>query len=424
MKKVSKNRNILLVCYGFPPNTGIGGRRWAKLARELANRGFNVEVINAKLPDEQKQSSWKKETDHPNIKVHSIPMNFPAIFLKQIKTLKDKVCYALTVKYMNFRLKGTIYDTTVFAEKTFLNKARELVKSCDIGTLIVTGAPFNLLYYSAKLRNYFPELKLIADYRDPWLDSVNYGMPNLNEKRKRNEEDKQKVVFQNADFIVTPYQFMISEFEKTALDCHSVRSEYKVLTHFYDSEDLKVNRQYVKRPDTDLKIIYGGALYSNTELVLKQFSKTLCDFERESPEKYNQLKITMYIRDFDQGSAIFKSNSVVKVFPVIGKEFFQKIQESDMPMVLLADYNKNYRTTKFMEYLPFKKPLFYIGPIGEVAKYIDKNDLGYVFENGNVDWNLLVDDFNNQKLRNNPDFDYSKYSLSKVTDQLIELIEK
>ena len=72
----SMPERVLLCCYGFPPNTGIGGRRWAKLAKGLAQNGTAVEVINADLP-KTGASPWSEDVSHPLITVHSVPSDYP-----------------------------------------------------------------------------------------------------------------------------------------------------------------------------------------------------------------------------------------------------------------------------------------------------------------------------------------------------------
>ena len=71
---------ILLVCYSFPPNPGVGGRRWAKFAKYLVKSGHYVEVINAKLTTD-KLSTWSKDAQllHEKNHVHSLPTSYPEI---------------------------------------------------------------------------------------------------------------------------------------------------------------------------------------------------------------------------------------------------------------------------------------------------------------------------------------------------------
>ena len=39
------SKKVLLVCYEFPPNTGIGGRKWAFLAKYLVREDIELHVL-------------------------------------------------------------------------------------------------------------------------------------------------------------------------------------------------------------------------------------------------------------------------------------------------------------------------------------------------------------------------------------------
>ncbi|MFM1999846.1 MAG: hypothetical protein RL204_1793, partial [Bacteroidota bacterium] len=66
-----ENKNIILINFDFPPNFGIGGRRWGKLAKGFVSKGFNVFVIKA-APLDNRISQWTVDVDHQSIKTHSI----------------------------------------------------------------------------------------------------------------------------------------------------------------------------------------------------------------------------------------------------------------------------------------------------------------------------------------------------------------
>ena len=74
---------ILLICHGFPPVRGIGGRRWAKFAKELARRGYTVHVIRSAGSKGRMDSLWSEDTRHEGIVHHPLPHAYPAVMTKR-----------------------------------------------------------------------------------------------------------------------------------------------------------------------------------------------------------------------------------------------------------------------------------------------------------------------------------------------------
>ena len=68
---------ILIICHSFPPNSGIGGRRWAKFAKELAHRGYTVHVIRNSTTARVRTSLWTNDVKNPNIIAHPLPDRYP-----------------------------------------------------------------------------------------------------------------------------------------------------------------------------------------------------------------------------------------------------------------------------------------------------------------------------------------------------------
>ena len=60
----------------------------------------------------------------------------------------------------------------------------------------------------------------------------------------------------------------------------------------------------------------------------------------------------------------------------IGDLIFDKISQADFILILLSEHNKNYLTSKFFEFLPYKKPFIYVGPNGYVSNKIENEMLG------------------------------------------------
>jgi len=85
-------KKVAIVCYSFPPFPGVGGRRWAKFAKFLAMDGYEVYAIGAKNIFTEK-SEWTKDVDHPGIHYISLPLMYPKVLIKGVKTITDRIIY-------------------------------------------------------------------------------------------------------------------------------------------------------------------------------------------------------------------------------------------------------------------------------------------------------------------------------------------
>ena len=72
---------ILIISHTFPPYKGIGGRRWAKFAKELARRGHPVHVVHSAGSEDLMGSLWTDDADRPGITAHPLPQRYPTASL-------------------------------------------------------------------------------------------------------------------------------------------------------------------------------------------------------------------------------------------------------------------------------------------------------------------------------------------------------
>jgi Cft2 family RNA processing exonuclease len=104
----------------------------------------------------------------------------------------------------------------------------------------------------------------------------------------------------------------------------------------------------------------------------------------------------------------------------IGNDIFSELIKSDFIILLYAEHNMNFKTTKFFEFMSLNKPFFYLGPIGDVANTIEKNNMGVVFDETNKalmqNEILKFHPINNEELISQNDFEFR-------TKELIMLLE-
>jgi hypothetical protein len=109
---------------------------------------------------------------------------------------------------------------------------------------------------------------------------------------------------------------------------------------------------------------------------MQRLEQALIRFRKEMP--HVKLELHLYT---ESRVSLFGDPSIascVKVHKPIGTGLFEVLPGFDLSVILLSWHNKDFKTTKFFEYLPYKVPYLYVGPEGHVSESIEKEGLGYV----------------------------------------------
>ena len=155
---------------------------------------------------------------------------------------------------------------------------------------------------------------------------------------------------------------------------------------------------------------------------LEPWFKKLCEaldkVKAEQSELYAKLQIDLFTKD-QQFSSWFKNHTeVIHLHSPIGKELFSKITEANACFIFLAHHNKDYRTTKFFEILPFGKPLVYLGEKGFVSEFIEEKGLGWVLHRPEIDFIQVLQELENNTFQPSNQFDYKEFSLDKTAEMV------
>jgi len=408
----ASSEHVLLICYSFPPYSGVGGRRWAKFAKYLTRSGFTVHVICAESRSGER-SLWDMDVnDNPGIIRYPLPALYPRILQIRPSTLMQKLGYALWTRILPLFSRGTIYDKALFWKSRLLRKARAIIREKNIRNVIVTGAPFNLTYFTSILKLQDPSLKIITDLRDPWTWGSAYGYGSLSDRRKKFETEKEAQVMALSDYITVPVQAMADHLKRLY---PALASKIILLPHAFDEEEV---RAYEKRPDKRLRLVFFGSIYDHLETYMQDLCEVL-DKNRE------MVRLDFYA-DSDKYSEIvsaYKLEGTVNYHsPLNGKELFRRFAEYDYVLLIYPDYATNYLTTKFFEIIESRTPILYIGNHGYTAEFITQNKIGIYLPPAEIKKGIqkLIE---NKKMEDyNYSYDNSGFSFSSVCGQLIGLL--
>ena len=371
--KITRPRAIL-VNYDFPPNEGIGGRRWGFLANELSKH-FELIVIKAEPKSKEKISS--QIPIDTGIEVISLPRTYPEVLIAEVKTLGQKLRYQAAIRFLKLTHKGTIYDQSIGWEKNLIHQISQIHQQKQIDWIFATGAPFNMLYHIAQWKSKHPGVKYWVDFRDPWLNAQNYGMPHLSETRKKQENNKALSVLKHAEVVSTPAFPIFHEFKDILSKLEKPPVIYE-LKHFYVGNEYQAIQPI---ESAGIEITYGGEIYIGLEPFINQLDHDLSKLKNEQPHIYQKLKFNFFVRDKLKLKRLSNHQNVF-VNDVIGNQIEAIISKSSWCLILLAFHNKDFFTTKYFDFQKLQVPFLYLGESGLVEKKINEEHRG-------MSWNIL-----------------------------------
>ena len=151
------------------------------------------------------------------------------------------------------------------------------------------------------------------------------------------------------------------------------------LKHFHS--EPKLTEHSFGFSSSEINIEYGGEIYLDTEPYLEQLSKDLTKLREFDPALYERLHINFHSTSFEKIQTIFKYHPCVRISDSIGKKIEDRIAQAHWCVILLADHNKDFFTTKYFEYQTLGTPYLYIGARGQVLQSIESENRGTTWDN-------------------------------------------
>lgn len=415
--------HILLICHTFPPYRGIGGRRWAKFAKELARRGYRIEVICADGGEELKGSSWTDDTTHPNIRLHKLPFKYPKIVLKRKhQDIYDKLAYHFWIRVLPFLSNGNYFDKAVFWENQIAKTCDKLIEEYGITHVIVSGAPFRLLSYAADLKKRH-NIHLVSDLRDAWTNTVDYGLNSVRDKRKEFERAAEDRVMELSDKVIFPHPMVINHvLQRNDID----QEKFIRVRHAVDPDDIGIRTDETVSPV--FKTIYAGSMYGADEA--KVYFDEVITAYMEIKRRGIRARLDLYITEHNTipYEKLVRENRLDGYIffhdPIPATEVFRKMHHADMVQLFIPTANRDLMGTKFTEIFHLRKPLLHVGPEGYVSEFITNNRLGLSLRVKELA-SVLPDIVEGKRgIEINQFFDLEEHGLSHITDQLLtEVLE-
>ena len=356
-------RPVLVIAFKFPPYSGVGGFRWAKMAKYLARCGREVRVVTVDW-EASGPVTLLADCDSPRIHVHHIGSGFPHNqLLYGDAALKERAVARLR------ELGG--FDEAANWGQTLIPFCQRLIRERGIGVAVATGHPFMANLWAAELKARTPGLKLVQDFRD-LVSSIRINTGASEEYCL----DLQRRCVEAADVVTVISPGMAWLMREQIPPGNS--GKFRVMRNGFDPERLAPLRRGGRpRPASEpLSMCYLGSLGGGRHTVMLTLLRAVDSLVHDGHK--------VRVRLCGDNHAV-----VGKEFPHLMEQGVLELstsmppdgalrlaRECDFGLNVLAPGMTHYLPTKIYDYIGLGVPCLSIGPKGDTSELLEAHDCG------------------------------------------------
>jgi glycosyltransferase involved in cell wall biosynthesis len=374
---------VLIITYYWPPGSGAGVQRWLKFTKYLPSMGWEPVILTV-----DPNYALYPATD--NSLVNDIPSNI-------------RIYKTPAVNYFNFYSKETSNvpsagfasgDDNIFKNKLFrfvrgnffipdprrgwnryaFRKAIEIINGEKIKYVITTSPPHSSQLIGLKLKRELPDIKWIADIRDPWTDIYYYSRFYPTPISRLIDGNYEKQVLNSSDKIITVGKSLKQLFSEKI---PGIDTKIEVITNGFDEDDFA---GFAAVNPATFTISYIGTLSDAYPLdgllsAMVAFRKARKDF---------RLRFIGTVSRHQRDLIILKAGiKPVEFVPHVDHaSAIEYMADTSALLLVIPDHpsNKSIVTGKLFEYIASGKPVICIGPPdGDAAEIIAESKAGRTF---------------------------------------------
>jgi len=419
-------KKVLIITYYWPPAGGSGVQRWLKFTKYLPKYDWKPIVYTPENPyfevkDEAllddipfEAEVWKNPIWEPYTLKDKLfgkgGKSQSAGVISNKKSLKNKV--------LNW-VRGNVFipDPKIYWLKPSVKVLLKKIKEEGIEHIVTTGPPHSMHLIGLGLKKANPNLKWIADFRDPWSELDLLDDFHLSNSSRKKHKDLEKEVLKTADVTLTVSETWVEDLKRLG------GGRVELITNGYDVADFEL------KPKTNDNFIIGHYGLLNHLRNPKNLWKALADLCDENTNFNAKLEIHF------SGNIDGEVMAEIESYPQLKEKVKQLGYLSHAEV--LAEYNKasvlllllfysksgigNY-PGKIFEYFAAKRSVLAFGPENSDAKkLIEKINTGMYFSYDKKNLkNEILALFNNENYFN---FENTEnFSREKLTKELSDLL--
>lgn len=211
-----EQKKILIITYYWPPAGGPGVQRWLKFAKYLPESGWKPVIYTPENPSYPllDESLMKDVPEHIEVIKTKIwePYQIAEKLNKSNKKFKagqfDVGKNQSWKSRLSIWVRGNFFipDARVFWVKPSVTFLEQYIKENEIDVVVTSGPPHSLHLIGLNLKKELPNIKWIADFRDPWTEISYYKHLKLTRRSDEKHRTMERDVFRTADItLATSY---------------------------------------------------------------------------------------------------------------------------------------------------------------------------------------------------------------------------
>lgn len=382
---------VLLITYYWPPSGGAGVQRTLKFAKYLPEFGVEPIVLTidesvASYPflDASLLKDVRPELRVVKTKSRELLSTFKRFFPKVEVPHSGFANHNKTTfrsKVMRF-VRGNLLipDARVSWVKPAFREAVRLIEQEQIDTVYISSPPHSSQLVGLKLKKRFPNLRWIADLRDPWTDIFFYEDMLHTPLAKKIDASYERNVLEQADEILVVSKSIKASFAQKAT---SVESKIHVIPNGFDADDFNISSL---PPTNEFLITHTGTMADSyqPDVLFSALKKAVQNYPDVNIRLLFVGKVTESIAVLAQKFGLEKQVSFVDYVPHSEITRYQKNTSCLLLVVPKTEGDKGILTGKLFEYLAARKPILGLGPSdGDANEIVKKCEAGFIFDREN-----------------------------------------
>ncbi|MEQ8363780.1 MAG: glycosyltransferase family 4 protein [Cyclobacteriaceae bacterium] len=429
-----ENKKVLIITYYWPPSGGSGVQRWLKFAKYLSRMGWEPYVFTPEYPSFTiKDESLEKDVPS-TVEVIRFPIWEPYHLFFKIQRLFGKKeikqsDFISTGKKSFFQsvsswIRGNFFipDARVFWVKPSVTFLTDFIKSNQIEKIVTTGPPHSIHLIGQRLKKRMPEIKWVADFRDPWSEWDLLDTLSLTSWARSKHRRLEREVLSQADKVITIAPYHVKRLELLG------NRKVDLITNGFDDEDFDTVAHARNEKFTIRHIGIVDEL-RDPRPIMKSLKEVLIG----NPELVDTIEVE-FIGNVNSAfkSFVAKDSILSRVTQFVDQvphsELLKIYGRTDLQLLVLAHtaIAPGNLPGKFFEYLASGNPILAIGPVdGDAADVLKETNAGVIRERENEEGiksslQTFYSDWEANKM--NAERSINKYFRKELTEQLAKLL--